>query len=555
MKNLKHTLITALLFGGSLVSTAQTARIQVIHNCADAAADSVDVYLNGTKIFDNFAFRNATAFTSVPAGVLLNVDIAPKNSTSVAQSIANFQYTLTANEKYVLVANGIVSPSGYSPAPPFDLDVFTPAKEDASMMSNTEVLVVHGSTDAPTVDVQVPGAGTVINDLPYGNFQGYLNLPTADYTLNVTDASGTTVVKSYQAPLATLNLQGEALVVVASGFLTPANNNNGPEFGLWVALPAGGPLVELPSSTANVQIIHNSADLAASTVDIWLNDELAIDNFTFRTATSWLDLPAEVTVQVGVAPANSTNASQSIATFPVSFSANETYVVTATGIVSTSGYTPAQSFDLQVYDMGRETATQPGNTDVLVLHGSTDAPTVDVVAVGAGTIVNDISYNEYAGYLELPTSDYTLNITDATGTTVVASYLAPLQTLSLQGQSIVVVASGFLNPANNSNGSPFGLWAATASGGALVQLPIVTSVNEMDPTSFQMFPNPANDLLQIRMEGNNGLVEIRDASGRLVRNEWITSGTLSVSDLNNGTYFVKFTNEKGMAFRSLVIAR
>ena len=44
-----------------------------------------------------------------------------------------------------------------------------------------------------------------------------------------------------------------------------------------------------------------------------------------------------------------------------------------------------------------------GNVDVLVHHGSTDAPTVDVVetGVGAGTLVDDISYTEFQGYLEL----------------------------------------------------------------------------------------------------------------------------------------------------------
>jgi len=34
-----------------------------------------------------------------------------------------------------------------------------------------------------------------------------------------------------------------------------------------------------------------------------------------------------------------------------------------------------------------------------------------------------------------------------------------------------VVASGFLNPANNSNGSGFGLYVALPSGGNLVALP------------------------------------------------------------------------------------
>jgi hypothetical protein len=37
-------------------------------------------------------------------------------------------------------------------------------------------------------------------------------------------------------------------------------------------------------ATARLQVIHNSADLAASTVDVWLDNTLLLDNFAFRTS-------------------------------------------------------------------------------------------------------------------------------------------------------------------------------------------------------------------------------------------------------------------------------
>ncbi|MFN6092059.1 MAG: DUF4397 domain-containing protein, partial [Bacteroidota bacterium] len=116
------TLISAVLI--SITSLAQTAKIQVIHNSADAAASQVDVYLNGGLAIDNFAYRTATPFIDVPAGVQISVAIAPSTSASVSDAIATFNYTLTANEKYVIVANGIVSTSGYTPSIPFDLHVY-----------------------------------------------------------------------------------------------------------------------------------------------------------------------------------------------------------------------------------------------------------------------------------------------------------------------------------------------------------------------------------------------------------------------------------------------
>ena len=86
-----------------------------------------------------------------------------------------------------------------------------------------------------------------MNDLSHGEFAGYLELAEADYTLLI-ETMGTPVV-SYNAPLASLGLAGNAITVLASGFLDPMVNSQGASFGLWVALPTGGALVELPLPT------------------------------------------------------------------------------------------------------------------------------------------------------------------------------------------------------------------------------------------------------------------------------------------------------------------
>ena len=52
-----------------------TARLQIVHNAADPAAASVDVYVNGDTLLTGFGFREATPFVSVPADVDLTVEI------------------------------------------------------------------------------------------------------------------------------------------------------------------------------------------------------------------------------------------------------------------------------------------------------------------------------------------------------------------------------------------------------------------------------------------------------------------------------------------------
>jgi hypothetical protein len=178
------------------------------------------------------------------------------------------------------------------------------------------------------------------------------------------------------------------------------------------------------------------------------------------------------------------------------------------------------------------------------MHGSTDAPTVDVRS-GGNTLVNDISFGSYSTYLSLPTSNYTIDVTDASGTTIVKSYSAPLQTLGLQGQAITVLASGFLTPANNSNGPAFGLYAALATGGALVPLPAVSnSVANIDAGStLSVWPNPATNVLHINGWKGNYNATIYDVTGKMISAVTNSSNSdINISNIGNGVYFIRLEN-------------
>jgi hypothetical protein len=582
---MNRKLFSVLIAAGMLTSYEawSQARVQVIHNSADAAAAVVDVYINGgaQPAINDFAFRTATPFIDLPAGVDLTIGIAPGNSTGPQDIITalNTTVNLTDGETYVVVANGIVSPTGYNPAPAFALSVFAPGREAASVTGNTDILVLHGSTDAPTVQVAetaVLGGAVVVQPFSYGVFTpDYLEVPAVDLTLEIQLPDGTPVV-AYDAPLATLGLENAALVAVASGFLNPAANSNGPAFGVWVALPSGGPLVQLPLATdptARVQVIHNSADAAAAVVDVYINGgaEPAINDFAFRTATPFIDLPAGVDLTIGIAPGNSTGPQDIITALntTVNLTDGETYVVVANGIVSPTGYTPAIPFQLYVQAAARETATSgAGNTDILVFHGCTDAPVVDVAetaVLGGATIVDDLAYGAFDGYLEVPTLDFTLQVQTADGTPLL-NYLAPLQTLGLEGTALTVVASGFLDPSVNSNGAGFGLWVALPTGGNLVQLPIATSIADNSVISnVTAWPNPANDLLTVDVETSEMLqaeVRLTDMTGRVVRNlagSSLANGAnrlvLDVTGLATGSYSLSVVGDRAIRTLPVQIVR
>ncbi len=226
---------------------------------------------------------------------------------------------------------------------------------------------------------------------------------------------------------------------------------------------------------ARAQVVHNSPDPGASVVDVYLGSTLLLDDFEFRTATPFVDVPANQEITLSVAPGTSTDVSEALYSVDVTLAADETYIVVADGVLDPSQFDDSVNtidFALQVFAGAREAASASGNTDVLVHHGSPDAPTVDVVnQADGGVLVDDISFPEFQGYLELPTGNYFLDVTTADNSTVVESYLALLSTFGLQDAAVTVFASGFLDPSANQNGPAFGLWVSLASGGPLVELP------------------------------------------------------------------------------------
>ena len=119
MKKKLSSLLILLASGIILGSNAysQTAQLQVIHNAADPAAATVDVYVNVVLTLPDFAFRTATSFLTVPAGVTLNIGVAAGNSMSVNDTLKNFQVTLMNGQRYIAVANGVLNPANFAANP------------------------------------------------------------------------------------------------------------------------------------------------------------------------------------------------------------------------------------------------------------------------------------------------------------------------------------------------------------------------------------------------------------------------------------------------------
>lgn len=567
----------AALPNGTVVefSLNTNARVQVIHNAADPAAAVVDVYGNSDPLIPDFAFRTATPFIDVPAGVDITIGIAPGTSTSVNDTIPGLSTTvnLTAGQTYVVIANGVTAPGSFAVNPdgrPINFGLFlkTTVRESATDGSNVDFFVLHGATDAPTVDV-IPqsSAAPLVDNAAYGDITGYLSVPASQYFLNITPGSdNSTIVASYNVDLSSLG--GGSAVVFASGFLDPAANQNGEAFGIYAAL-ANGTVVAFPLNTnARVQVIHNSADPAAAVVDVYGNSNPLIPDFAFRTATPFIDVPAGVDVTIGIAPGTSTSVNDTIPglSTTVNLTAGQSYVVIANGVTAPASFAVnpdgrPTSFALYVKPAVREAGTDGGNVDFFAFHGATDAPTVDVIARGVATLVDDAAYGDFTGYLSVPAALYTLDVTPAAGSPVVASFAADLSTLG--GGSAVVFASGFLDPTTNQNGEAFGLFAALANG-TVVPFTNTTGIDESNIRfATGIFPNPANNRIQVGLQVKNAAnaqVQVTDVTGRIVLNRqaYLVDNqllSLDIDQLPGGVYNLTVIEGFSLQSAPFVIAR
>ncbi|MEL6617116.1 MAG: DUF4397 domain-containing protein, partial [Bacteroidota bacterium] len=345
----------------------------------------------------------------------------------------------------------------------------------------------------------------------YSAVTGYLRSPERSAPVFVTLSDGTPVA-AYQADLT--GAGGGAVTILASGFLSPADNQNGEAFGLLAVFPNGDAAL-LPTANARLQVIHNAADPGAAEVDVYVNGALLLDNFAFRAATPFIDVPSNTDLTVAITGPDAPNADDPLFSQTYNLPSASTTQLIANGVLDPDGFSAnpdsrSTAFQLIVGGDAQE-AGSGGKVSVRAVHGATDAPTVDVRS-GDLILIDDAAYSDVTGYLRLATGVATLTVTTADGSPV-ASYVADLT--GTGGAAATVLASGFLSPDDDQDGEAFGLLVVFPNGDSAL-LPAaptrpekfeaekpnsVTSADPFGPEAFATtvefgldapYPNPAS---------------------------------------------------------------
>jgi hypothetical protein len=98
-------------------------------------------------------------------------------------------------------------------------------------------------------------------------------------------------------------------------------------------------------------------------------------------------------------------------------------------------------------------------------------------------------------------------------------------------------------------------WGTTTGSYSILIEEELASVHELsNAITFDIFPNPAADLITIVTDEQNAEILIHDISGKLIYfSEVITNDPVDISTLTSGTYFVTVKSENGNASQKLII--
>lgn len=504
------TLLAAFLFVPAAV--AQNASVQLVHNAPDRLIEFVDVYANGTLLADDFQFRNATTFLSVPPGAT-EVAVAPSTSASADEAFFSTGYTLDAGDSYFIVLSGLTQPQAYLPNPDeLPTDFRTLLLNARTGGSGVQFRFANGTPDARSVTFEIRGEGNVAEDLGYESFSSYRSLGTRGTQFTVHPATAPSLYYGvFPVPLNQFN--GTPALIMTSGFIDPFLNQNGPPFRLLTVASNGfvdsvSP-VAVPDASALMQFINNIGDpTLGENVDVFVDGGLAIDNMFFRTATGFLSVAGPPIQQNTTISVHEPVTGQELASTTLTLIQGRRYVVLLNGVSNPSAFAPNPEgrdtgIDIVVWDGIRLESSAPEDGQVAFFNAVTDAPSMDVY--WDSRRVTDTSYGDPSSpsYSRIPPS-FEGAIIEAfpASTTFPVLIRHALDWFFVQGRAYVMVANGFIDPESNQNGRQAEIFLVTPDG-LVIDLSDRERVDLAPPTfqAIHLTPDPSIGSFKVELNG------------------------------------------------------
>jgi hypothetical protein len=554
----------------TVCATAQSRKIQFVHNSVDPIISSVNVFWNDSLLIEGLNYKTASSFIELPSWSGAAIDRIYFTEAQLLDTASSFySWNLPQNDGvYQAVLNGALISFGTTQQQFIHIDLSSDVRINASNPNAVEIRFHHGVDDAPAIDIGE--SSTIIptlwaNNISYSQFSTYTEITDSIYRVGLFDIESIILFRAYAAYFNQSQFIGNAYSLILSGLSGTDFIDTDLELSLYRVGPEGGPFVELPPvsvlDTARIQVIHAASDPTLSTVDVYINNQKLLDDFDVFEAAPFINIPGNRNLWLSV---NSTNSSdttgsflRSYLNFPV-----DRHIVVLSGHNAPQNFNPGKPLQWNIKSNAREQALDADDTDLIFFHAGTDLEPVNVRAFEPvlSSLESEISYAQFSpsGYIGIPPFNYGLHLRSVQSGLNLCSTVLPFQDLGFTGKSVVAVLGGYRNMQQNQNGEPLNVWFADADGGPMVSGQLVTSIHEaFEMPELSIFPNPSKgsfSITGVNDEKEAAALEIYSMQGKLIwRGSTNQAEAGQVTTLSPGIYTLRVTTMGTAVCRSLVI--
>jgi len=253
---IRSSAILALFLLIFFATIANAQKIQAIHNAADPDLEyiKIKIVILGQVVFeiDSVKFRSATPMIDAPPlmGFSITIQIFKTNG----QQVFSFNITPESGKTYIGVLRGVENPANFAPNPDgintkLDISLIDTGRQLANTPGTVDFILMHGTTDLQGIDLNEQGGSILFSDISYGDISDYVTFSPGSHVFEVSEANGSSIISTHSADFS--NLTDSAVTVFASGFMNPASNQNGEQYGLYLVTPAGKVMELIPPTSVS----------------------------------------------------------------------------------------------------------------------------------------------------------------------------------------------------------------------------------------------------------------------------------------------------------------
>ncbi len=529
--------LIVVLFASIFITVAQQATLQFVHCSADSALNKVDIWVDTTKVLDDFNFRTSSSPILMNTDLSMEISICASNSNDTSNSLFKDSIILINSSRYQVFLAGNITP-GYTPF--YDLQLsLSEAESTPSLMEYSAFAFYNGASDIDSIDVlDITASITqLVANLKFSQISHYNEIEAFNYIFRIQKGGNTNVIRELKFFLGDQQLKDSAFTVAITGFDDRSANYNGPALGFHIVRNYGGLFIPLDNALAQIQIINHVPEKSLSSLDFYINGNLSADNLKFRSSTGYINVASGRVMELSAANSSSLNSNDSIVRIEsqLEYGKEYTYVLSGLQDLNMSPYRPLTFTEFE----SKKIASTGYNCDISWVHGATDLNEISVNETSqlGGALFSQSTFGNFEEYQSIPAANYQIEIKNELSDQVFLSYSVPFSQIGGSAQTWIL--SGFSDTNSSDSTNRIGVYIATQLGGKMVELNTPNGIKPANKNGISVFPNPTNGIIHLREVFESIGYRIYGLDGKL----WLKGSTnkdilINLDSLQSGIYFM-----------------